>query len=114
MLLGFIFAYSGSSALFWAAFLLFGAGGMLCWVHTNNIFSSLVDESEQGLIMGVSQAMWSIGGLSSALIVGLIASVHYKATGFLLITTEIASFIMMLFVIRAIKNKQHVGAECYT
>jgi predicted MFS family arabinose efflux permease len=104
MIVAFAFAYSGQPILYWIAYLLFGAGGMMCWVHTNNIFSGLVDETEQGLIMGVSQAMWSIGGLTSAIIVGFIASVHYKATGILLISTEIASLIMMFMVIRAMRG----------
>lgn len=76
----------------------------MCWVHTNNIFSKLVDESEQGLIMGVSQAMWSIGGLVSSLVVGLMAAVHYMATGILLIGAEIVSLIMVILVIQALRK----------
>ena len=109
LIIGFVLAYSGSAMLFWAAFFLFGIGGMLCWVHTNNIFSNLVDESEQGMIMGVSQAMWSIGGLVSSLIVGFIAAAHFKATGFLLLAAEIVSFVMMLLVIQALKNRANKG-----
>lgn len=117
MLLGISLIYTHSSFLFAIAFLLFGAGGMLCWIHTNNLFSSLVSEKEQGMIMGVSQAMWSLGGVISSLLIGTIATYHTMATGFVLIPTELISLLMMFGVMRAMKPKKEANevelAEAY-
>lgn len=101
IIISFIILLLANSRLsFYLPFLGLGIGGTLCWIHTNNLFSQAVDETKQGLIFGVSQALWSLGGIIGSLLVGLIAAIHYQASVLLLIIAEIFSLIMILLVIK--------------
>lgn len=87
-----------SSALFCLSFISIGIFGTLCWIHINNLFSQSVDKTEQGLIFGVSQALWSLGGIIGSLLVGFATAIHYQAGALLPISFEVISLIMMILV----------------
>lgn len=60
-----------SKFIFLLPFLGVGLFGVMAWIQVNNLFSQAVDKKEQGLVFGVSQSMWSIGGIIGTLLVGL-------------------------------------------
>ncbi len=66
-----------SAFVFYLPFLGVGSFGTLCWIHSNNLFSQAVNENEQGLIFGVSQALWAFASIFGSIVVGLSAAIHY-------------------------------------
>lgn len=65
---------------FMLPFISVGIFAVLAWVQVNNLFSGAVSEKEQGLIFGVSQSMWSLGGVIGTFLIGLLSAAHEKMT----------------------------------
>ena len=77
--------------------------GVLTWVHTNNLFSQAVSEKEQGLVMGVSQSLWSIGGMLGTAFVGFVAAVKYQGVAYLPVLFILFSWIAVKLMIKSFK-----------
>ena len=99
-----------TASSYWMFFIPFAGVGVfsvLAWVHVNNLFSQAVDESEQGLIFGVSQSMWSLGGMIGTTLVGVTAAKHYQIAASLPVGFTILCFIVAICMAMAlVKSKQ--------
>lgn len=80
-------------------FLIISTFGVLGWIHTNNLFSQAVDHTEQGLILGVSQSLWSLGGVIGTLLVGVTAALHHNIVAYLpalfILLSSVSAFLML-------------------
>jgi|GEM_PF-2736093 MFS transporter, DHA1 family, tetracycline resistance protein len=86
-----------------------GIFGVLSWVHINNLFSESVDEKEQGLVFGVSQSLWSLGGIMGTLLVGFFAAAHHTAAATLPIVFEILTFLAAIVMVMLTLKKSKAG-----
>ncbi|EKD91962.1 MAG: hypothetical protein ACD_29C00270G0004 [uncultured bacterium] len=77
--------------------------GVLAWIHTNNLFSQAVDSTEQGLILGVSQSLWSMGGMLGTFLVGIIDAVHQVSVPYLPV---LFIAISSIFAVLMLKSQQ--------
>lgn len=80
-------------------FLSVGIFGVLAWIQVNNLFSASVNAKEQGLIFGVSQSMWSLGGMIGTFLVGLSSAIHEKLIAFLPLLFIIFSLIFAVLIV---------------
>ncbi len=108
----FIFlAITNSSLIFYIPFVGVGLFGTLCWIHSNNLFSQLVSEGEQGFIFGVSQALWAIASVIGPIIVGFITTINYIFSFILPISFGISSFlaaiILIVIMYKKVRNKSN-------
>ncbi len=100
--------FANNKFLFVIPFVGIGIFGVLAWVHLNNIFSQAVDEKEQGLIFGISQATWSLGGLIGTFLVGLTSAVHEKVTAATPVFFEVLALITMILMLMTLRRKKNV------
>lgn len=92
--------------IFYIPFIGIGLFGKLCWIHINALFSNTVDKTQHGLIFGVSQSLWSIGGIIGSILTSLIAAIHLKIIALLPTTFELFSLIAAIFVAISLSNKK--------
>lgn len=88
-----------SKLTFMIPFICVGIFAVLSWVQVNNLFSEAVDKTKQGLIFGVSQSMWSMGGIIGTTLVGISSSVHQKVTAALPFSFMMMSLIFAVLVV---------------
>ncbi|MCD6047112.1 MAG: arabinose efflux permease family protein [Gammaproteobacteria bacterium] len=98
----FILPFSASITMITICFILFGIAGPLCWIHSNNLFSQAVDNTEQGLIFGVAQLLWSFGGIIGSILIGTVAAAHYKAST---ICPAIFTILALIIAIKIVGKK---------
>lgn len=96
--------FTNTKPSFTLPFIAFGFFGTLSWIHSNNLFSLSVDETEQGLAMGVGQAMWSAGGIFGAIIIGFSSAINYNSVGYLPVIFELAAFVMAIVIYKLSKE----------
>ena len=105
----FLYTITLSSLLFARSYLTFllpfisvGIFGVLSWIQINNLFSQAAGEKEQGLIFGVSQSMWSLGGMIGTFLIGISTAIHEK----LLVSLPLFFIILSLIfgILLALKN----------
>ena len=72
---------------------------------TANLFSVAADKKEQGLVYGVSQSMWSLGGLFGTFLVGLSSSVHETLAASMPVFFITLSAISAIFMVVAYNNR---------
>lgn len=97
-----------SSFILYLPFLGLGSFGTLCWIHSNNLFSQAVTENEQGLIFGVSQALWAFASIFGSIIVGFSAAVHYTFSVIVPIFSGLLSCILAIILVFIIEKKQPI------
>jgi DHA1 family tetracycline resistance protein-like MFS transporter len=98
--------FANSHLMFFLPFFSVGLFGVLAWIHINNLFSQSVDESQQGLIFGVSQSLWSLGSMFGTFLVGLTTAIHYQVSATLPLIFIIFSLIAAIAMTRCKPQKR--------
>jgi MFS family permease len=91
-------------------FIGLGFFGTLCWIHSNNLFSQAVTENEQGLIFGVSQALWAFASIFGSIMVGFCAAAHYTFSVIVPIFFGLLACILAIILVFIIEKKQPIEA----
>lgn len=58
-----------------------GVFGTLCWIHINCLLSKTANADNQGIMFGISQAIWGIASTIGPIFVGLSSRLGYKYAG---------------------------------
>lgn len=103
--IGFLFLFTHSHTWFYIPFVAIGIFGTLCWIHINNLFSQAATKEEQGLIFGISQSLWSIGGIIGAILVAVTTVIHNNLSILVPICFEILSLVLAIMLIAMKKTR---------
>lgn len=99
-----------SSFVLYLPFIGLGFFGTLCWIHSNNLFSQAVTENEQGLIFGVSQALWAFASIFGSIMVGFCAAAHYTFSVIVPIFSGFLACILAIILVFIVEKKQPIEA----
>jgi DHA1 family tetracycline resistance protein-like MFS transporter len=76
-----------------------GLFGTLCWIHINNIFAEQASKYNIGSMMGISQSLWSLGGIISSLIITTFYN-HYHQNLFIIPAISIILALLFFAIFR--------------
>jgi len=99
-----------SRILFTIPFIGVGIFGTLCWIHTNCVLSKTVSSTNQGVIFGISQAVWGIASSIGPIAVGIAAAFFgHEFASFVPILLISCSFLLILMMPSLIKKNTSIN-----